>query len=158
MPYVLNLSEAAKSSDDVLTVLAQQLPRFELKIAQAAPVFQLEGQRLEHVARTLPHHQAEYDQLLREAKALYAWLEVWQGKLEAKHLKNYHRGSRAMTAKELGTFIAGEPDMVEHSEIMIDVALVRDKLDAIVEAIRQLGWMLSHITKLRVAELQDVLL
>lgn len=158
MTFILNLSEEARSSDDVVTVLATHIPRLEKAIAQAEPLFQLEGQRLEVVARSLPHNQATYDQLLREAKAICAWLENWKAKLEAQHMRNYQRASRTMTQKEISTFIAGEPDIVEHNELLIEVGLLRDKLDAIVEAFRQAGWVLSHITKLRVAELQDVIL
>lgn len=158
MSFILDIAEAAKTEDDVVNVLAKELPRLERKIKEAEPIFTMEGQRLEVIARSLPHHQAEYDQLLREGKALVKWLDNWKSKVEAKHLKNYLRGQRAMTAKEMSAFIAGEPEIVELNELLIETQLIADKLDAIVDSIKQMGWMIQNMVKLRVAELHDVVL
>jgi hypothetical protein len=158
MSFILDIAEAAKTEDDVVNVLAKELPRLERRVKEAEPIFKLEGQRLEVIARSLPYHQVEYDQLLREAKALVKWLENWKAKQESKHLKNYQRAQRALSAKETSVFIAGEPEIVELNELLIELQLVADKLDAIVESIKQMGWMIQNMVKLRVAELHDVVI
>lgn len=142
--------------------LSEQLPsifaKYEKKIASAEPLFQLEGMRLEVVARTLPYHQVEYEEAANDMKQVMKWLENFKAKVESRLLKNYMQGQRALGARETNVFIAGEPEMVELNQLLIESNLLYSKLNAIVEGFNQMGWMVGHITKLRVAELQDVIL
>jgi hypothetical protein len=142
--------------------LAEQLgpilDAFEEDIAGAEKMFEIAGERLEVIARTLPQHQAFYSQRAKEAKHVVKLLENFSCKLESRLLKNLMQGQRAYGARETTVFIAGSPEMVAHNQLVIEVSLVRDKLEEIVEAFKQMGWMLQNITKLRVAELQDVIL
>ena len=142
--------------------LAEQLPAmldaFEEDIEKAQPLFEIGGQRLEVIARTLPYNQALYDQRAQEAKQLVKWLENNLARIEAKLTKNYLNGQRAYGARETSTLIAGEREMVENKQLIIEITLVYEKLSAIVEAFKTMSWMLGHITKLRVAELQNVIL
>ena len=144
------------------TVLAGQLvdliEKFEMDIKKAEPLFQLEGRRLEEIARSLPHHQSFYDQRRQEAKQLVKWLENQRAKIEARLTKNYLQGQRAYGARETTTLISGERDMVDHNELIIEAQLVQQKLEAIVDAFTQMGWMVGNMTKLRVAELHTAVL
>lgn len=142
--------------------LADQLPaifeNYEKHIKKAEPLFELEGIRLELIARTLPGHQAFYAHRMHEMKQVMKWLENYKAKLEARFTKNAHSNQRAMGAREATTIINGEKDIVELNQLIIEATLLMNQLDEIVEAFRQMGWMVGNITKLRVAELQDVVL
>lgn len=131
---------------------------YDAEIAKAEPLFELKGRRLEEVARSLPYHQAHYDQLAQEAKQLVKWLENQRCKIEGRLTKNYLNGNRAYGARETATLISGEKEMVEHNQIVIEAALYQQKLEAIVESFRQMGWMVSNIVKLRVASLESVVI
>jgi hypothetical protein len=144
--------------DGKLEQLVELLPRYEEKIAAAEPIFKLEGRRLEEIMRTLPHYQANYDQALQEVKAIEEWVETLKERLTARLWRRYLEGySRSLATRDIQAYIAGEKEMVELNQLGIEVALVRRKLEAIVEALKQLGWMLGHVTKLRVAELHDAI-
>lgn len=132
--------------------------KYESEVKKAEPLFSLEGERLEVIARTLPYNQAHYDMLAQEAKQLVKWLENHRARIEARLTKNYLQGNRAYGARETATLIGGEKEMVEINQLIIEAALAHQRLDSIVEGFKQMGWMLTNITKLRVASLQDVII
>jgi hypothetical protein len=153
MSFLFTLDEAK---------LSEQLPEIfegvEREIAKAEPLFDIEGVRLELLARDLPKHQGHYDLKAQEMKQLMKWLENYKGKQEAILLKNYNKGQRALSATDQRILIGGEKDIVETNQLIIATTLLYGKLDAIVEAFKQMGWMIGHITKLRVAELGDIII
>ena len=142
--------------------LAEQLPaifeNYEKHIKAAEPLFNLEDMRLELIARNLPHHQTVYAKRAAEMKQVVKWLENYRAKLEARFTKNYSQGQRALGVREATTFINGEKDIVELNQLIIEATLLYTQLDEIVEGFKQMGWMVGNITKLRVAELQEVTL
>ncbi len=148
-----------KFESEKLDELTSVLPKYEEKIQAAAPIFKVEGQRLEAIARTLPHHQSSYDQSLQELKALEDWVINLKEKMTARLWRKYNEGySRQLSTRDIQAYIAGEPEIVAINQILIEIKLHKDQCAAIVEALKQLGWMVSHITKLRVAEMQDAIL
>lgn len=144
------------------TKLGEQLPEIfeaaELEIRKAEPLFELDGERLELLARNVPQHQAHYALLAQEQKQLMKWLENQKAKLEAIHLKNYSRGQRALSTTDQKILMGGEQNIVEINQLIIAAAELYGKLEQITEAFKQMGWMVGHITKLRVAELHEVIL
>lgn len=153
MSFILTLDE------DKLDAIIPLLPKYEERIRNAETIFKLEGRRLEEIMRTLPHHQASYDESLNELKALDEWVNNIKEKKIAKFWKKYNEGySRQLTTRDIQAYIAGEKEIVEINQIIIEVTLLKNNLASIVEALRQLGWMVGHVTKLRVAEMQDAVL
>jgi hypothetical protein len=153
MSFILTLD------DERLEEIVPLLPRYEERIAAAEPIFLIEGKRLEEVMRTLPHYQSSYDQSYQELKGLEDWLNNIKDKKVSKLWKKYTEGySRQLTTKDITAYIAGEKDIVEINQILIEVALLKNNTLAIVEALKQLGWMVGHITKLRISEMQDAIL
>jgi hypothetical protein len=142
--------------------LAEQLPplfeRYERHVADAAPMFRLEGERLEPLMRDLPGRQTFYAHRANEVKQVAKWLENYRAKLESRYTKNYSQGQRALGVREAGIFINGEAEIVELNQLIIEAGLLREQLDAIVEGFKQMAWSLGHVTKLRVAELQEAVI
>jgi hypothetical protein len=152
MSFILTLEESK------LEELLELLPRYEEKIAAAEPIFKLDGRQLEEIIRTLPHYQANYDQSLQEIKAIDAWLNTVKEKVTARLWRKYLEGyARALSTRDIQAYIAGEKEIVELNQISIEITLLKNKFEAIVEALKQMGWMMSHVTKLRVAEMQDAI-
>lgn len=142
--------------------LNEQLPRifenYEKHIKEAEPLFNLEDMRLELIARNLAHHQTFYGHRAHEMKQVVKWLENFKAKVESRLTKNYSQGQRALAAREATVYINGEKDIVELNQLIIEATLLHAQLNEIVEGFRQMGWMVGNITKLRVAELQEVVL
>jgi hypothetical protein len=153
MSFLLNLSE------DRLDVIVPLLAKFEEKVRAAEPIFQLEGRRLEEILRSVPHHQASYDQTYQDCKGLEDWLQNIKDKKVGKLWRKYNEGySRQLTTRDIQAYIAADQEIVELNQILIEIVVIKNNLNAIVEAIKQIGWMVGHVTKLRVAEIQDATL
>jgi hypothetical protein len=153
MSWILALSE------DKLEEIIPKLEQYEKKVAAAEPIFKLDGRRLEEILRTLPHYQSSYDQSYQEMKALEDWLINIKEKRVGKLWKKYNEGySRALTTRDIQAYIAGEKEIIELNQIIIEATLIKNHLNSIVEALKNMGWMVGHVTKLRVAEMQDAIL
>lgn len=153
MSFLLTLDE------EKLEEIIDLLPKYEQRIHAAEPLFKLEGRRLEEIIRTLPHHLASYDESYQQLKALEEWINNIKEKKVGRLWKKYNEGySRTLSTRDIQAYIASEKEIVELNQIIIEVTLLKNNLLSIVEALKQLGWMLSHITKLRVAEMQDAIL
>ena len=154
----LNLFDLGQNTEELKAQLPSYFDMWEKEVAEAEPIFKIEGERLETIARTIPHHQATYAQRAMEARAVVKWLEIDRGRAESKYVKNYNNAPRALGVKEQSQYLQGEREIVELNQLIVQTALYQQQFDEIVEAIKQMGWMVGNITKLRVAELQDVII
>ena len=153
MSFLLTLTE------DRLEEIIPLLANYEEKIKAAEPIFKLENRRLEEIMRTLPFYQSSYDQAYQDMKALEEWVTNIKDKKIGKLWKKYTEGySRQLSSRDIQAYIGADQEIVELNQILIEVAVLKNSLNAIVEALKQMGWMVGHITKLRVSELQDVIL
>ena len=153
MSFILTLSE------DKLGEIIPILEKYEKQIKNSEPIFSLEGRRLEEIMRTLPHYQASYDRSYQEMKSIEDWIlnikEKKVGKLWRKYSEGY---SKVLSAKDIQAYIGADQEIVDLNQILIETVLLKNNLNSIVEAIKQLGWMCGHVTKLRIAELQETIL
>lgn len=154
----LNLFALGEKTDDLKAELPAFFEKWDRLVAEAEPIFDIAGQRLELIARGLPHNQGRYAQLALEARAVVKWLENQKGRVESRYIKNYNQAPKALGTREQAQYLQGEKEIVELNQLIIQAALHQQQFDEIVEAVKQLGWMVGHITKLRVAELQDVVI
>lgn len=152
----LNLFELGEKNQELMNQLPAFFEIWQKEIDDSEPLFDIKGSRLEGLARDVPQHQVHYARRAQEARALVKWLEVQKGRTESRYIKNYQNAPRALAAKEQAQFLQGEKEIVELNQLIVEAALKQQQLDEIVDAIKQLGWMLQSIVKLRIAELQDV--
>lgn len=153
MSIILTLDE--NSLDCVVPLI----DKYENNIKAAEPIFKLEGRRLEEIMRTLPHYQASYDEMYNESKSIIEWIESIKSKRTAKLWKKYNEGySRQLSTKDIQIYIEGEKEIIELNQILIEMVLIKNNLFSIVDALKQMGWMMGNITKLRISEMQDAIL
>ena len=152
MSFLLTLDNAK------LDELIPYLGAYETLIVDAEPIFKLENRRIEEIIRVLPHHQSRYDQALQELKALEEWLNNHKEKETGRFWKKYLEGyPRQLATRDIQAYIAAEKEIVELNQVLIEVTLLKSKMAAIVEALKQMGWMMGHVTKLRVSEIEDAI-
>jgi hypothetical protein len=154
----INLFALGTKNEEYMAELPTFFEQWAQEIEEAAPIFEMEGVRLEKLASALPHHQFFYAGRAQEARAVVKWLEISKAQKESRHVKNYNNQPRALGVKEQSLYIQGEKDVVELNQLIVEANLKQQQFDEIVEAIKQMGWMLGHITKLRVAEMQDAII
>lgn len=154
MSFILDLDEAKLDIQ-----LPPLLEGFEADVEKAPALFQLEGVKLEKIMRDLPYHQQYYAHRAQEAKHIVKWLDNHLSKIEGRMTKNMLAGNqRAFAQRDQNAMIAGEREVVEHKQLIIEFSLMYGKLDEIVECFKVMGWTTGNMTKLHVASIQDVVL
>ena len=142
-----------------LAKIPKKLEVYEALIAAAPPLFELKGEALVDAVKAHVSNLALYDMMLQECKTIELYLEGRREQVEAEQHKHYLESSaRALGAKVLAMYIRSDPQVVEVAQIILDVGHVRRQLEAIVEAFRTMGWSLSNIVKLKVAQLDHTTL
>lgn len=154
----LNLFELGQNNEALMNELPTFFASWQAEIDKAEPIFKIEGERIEALARDIPHHQVYYAQRAQEAKAVVRWLEIQKGRAESRYVKNYNQSPRALGVKEQAQYLQGEKEVIELNQLITEAALKQAQLEEIVEAVKQMGWMIGHITKLRVVEMQDAVI
>lgn len=100
-----------------------------------------------------------YDQLLQECKTIENFmtqkLETTEAHLHKHYLENTQR---ALQQRDLAMYIKGDPQFSEVNQVVMEVAHIRRQLEAIVDALKSLGWSLNNIVKLRVEQLEQTVL
>lgn len=146
-------------TDLQLKRMAHKVDLFEAMIQAAEPCFELSGKGLEEVCKRHAQDLMTYDQALQECKTvediIRMKLEEKEGHLYKKYNENHQR---ALGQRDIGQYIKGDPEYVEIYEIVLEIVHVRRKLEAIVEALKSMGWSVSNIVKLRIAQLEHVTL
>lgn len=149
-------------TNDDSTLFSQLLniiTKYETIVDDSEKLFKIEGVKLEEVCRTLPKNLSVFDRHYQELKTLEEWMIVKREQIQSKLWKKFLEGyPRALASKDIQMYIQGDPEYVGFTEIILEVSNIKAKCLAIVKAFEQLGWMVGHITKLRVAELQDTVL
>lgn len=156
MSFLLLLdADKPECLEDILPIL----PKYEKLVEDADEYFNISGKKLEKVATELPKLQSRYSRALKEMKGLTQWLETVKDKRNAKAWKKFTEGYPVkLGPNDIKNYVNGDPQIIEINQIIIEVELVRQHLESIVTAFEQMGWMIGHVTKLRVAELQEYIL
>ena len=157
MSIVMTLD--TKDDVELFPQLLSIITKYEGYVDASEQYFKIEGVKLEEVCRTLPKNLAVYDRHYQEMKTHEEWMMVKREKIQSKLWKKFLEGyPRALASKDIQMYIQGDPEYVEFTEIILEVANIKAKLQSLVKAFENMSWMLGHITKLRIAELQDVVL
>lgn len=142
-----------------LSKIADRLVNYELVIKASEPVFEMSGRKLEEIIKQQPQDLSMYALLLQECKTIESYVETKAEEQEGLLLREYHAsGARALGATELKSYLKSDPRYVEIKHIINDVNHIRRSLEAIVAALETMGWSLTNITKLRVAQMDHVIL
>lgn len=132
---------------------------YEQLIASSEPMFDLDGKSLEKIIKEHAQNLMFYDTTLQECKTIEA---VIHGRMEEIEAQLYQKFStnrqRIMNATEIKQVIKGDPAYVGILEIFLEVQHTKRKLEAVVEAMKSMGWSLNNIVKLRVSQLEHVTL
>jgi hypothetical protein len=140
-------------------LLVHKILDYSDKIDEAAPIFDIEGKRIETLHRELPSNLVRYRQIADELKTLEQFLLIKKEKAESDAYRKFKEGSnRALQPSDIKAYVPGDKDVISWAELGLEVTLLRRKAESIVAALETWSWRISDITKLRIAELQDVIL
>ena len=149
------VKDAAKSVD--LRIIPGRLATYRELIDAAECCFELHGKKLGEIIRDHAHNLMSYDIILRECNLIENTIKLKVEEIEGQLYKKYNENhQRALSTSDIKMYIKGDPDYVSGVEILIEVIHIKQQLEAIVDALKSMGWSLTNITKLRIAQLEDV--
>jgi hypothetical protein len=138
-----------------LTKIDQMIADYEKELIQAKAEVKLFGS-LEKNMSMLPGIVEYRFSQLQEIEAILNFLNIQLRKIRRtffqKYLENYNR---ALTSRDAEKYTDGQDEVID-CEIMInEVSLIRNKYLGIMKALDHKGYMMGHITKLKVVGIDD---
>ena len=132
---------------------------YEQLIQNAEPLFQLSGKGLEETCKEHAQNLMFYDLMLQECKTIEETIKTKIDEIESTLYRKLHENNqRVLGTRDIQQYIKGEPQYVAAQEILLEVIHVKRQLEAVVEALKSMGWSLNNIVKLRIAQLEHVTL
>lgn len=94
---------------------------------------------------------------LQEIEAVLNYLNIQLRKIRRKHFQTYlEKYNRALTSRDAEKYTDGEDEVIDMETIINEVSLLRNKYLGIMKGLESKNFMLGHITRLRVAGMEDV--
>jgi hypothetical protein len=141
-----------------LNKVPERLALYEQLVQNAEPLFQLSGKGLEETCKEHAQNLMMYDLMLQECKTIEETIRAKMEEVEGELYQKYQTGPRALSTTDIKNYIKGDPRYVNAFEILLEVSHSKRQLEAVVEALKSMGWSINNIVKIRVAELSHVTL
>jgi hypothetical protein len=111
---------------------------------------------LEKNSQDLPGIVSHRFNQLQEIESVLKFLNVKYDKMRSDHYRRYlERYNRELSDRSIEKYIDGENDIVDMSNLINEVALVRNKYLGIMKGLDAKGFSLGNITRLRIAGMND---
>ena len=139
-----------------LGVIPDFIEHYERELDNAREDVRIRG-KIEKNLADLPGVTEHRFNQLQEIEAVLNYLNIQLNKVRRKHFQKYLEGyNRALSSREAEKYVDGEEEVVDFETIINDVALVRNKWLGIMKALESKNFQLGHITRLRVAGMEDI--
>lgn len=139
-----------------LGVIPDFIEHYERQLDDAREDVRIRG-KIEKNLSDLPGITEHRFNQLQEIEAVLNYLNIQLNKVRRKHFQKYLEGyNRALSSREAEKYVDGEEEVVDFETIINDVALVRNKWLGIMKALESKNFQLGHITRLRVAGMEDI--
>jgi hypothetical protein len=97
--------------------------------------------------------------MLQECKTVEDAIRFKIDEIESTLYRQLNENSnRVLGTRDIQQYVKSEPRYVAAQEILLEVTMVKRKLEAVVEALKSMGWSINNITKLRIAQLENAVL
>lgn len=138
-----------------LSRLPDFIQHYEQELLAAKAQIPVRG-NLEKNLAGLPGVTEQRFNQLQEIEAVLNYLNIQLRKTRAKTFKKYFEGyQRALTSREAERYCDGDTDVVDMEVLVNEVALLRNRWLGIMKGLESKNFMLGHVTRLRVAGMED---
>lgn len=138
-----------------LTQIPSFISFYESEITDARKDIKISG-NIETNLKELPGIIEYRFSQLQEIEAVLNYLNIQLSKIRRKHFQKYLESyNRALSSREAEKYTDGEDEVIDFETIINDVALIRNKWLGIIKALESKNFNLGHISKLRVAGIED---
>jgi hypothetical protein len=131
---------------------------YENELVEAQYDCNVKGHLEKNIA-TLPGITEHRFNQLQEIEAVLNFLNIQLRKIRRKHFQKYLEAyARALTSRDAEKYVDGEDEVVDFETIINEVALVRNKWLGLLKGLESKNFMIGHVTRLRTAGMEDVVL
>lgn len=143
-----------------ITANLSKIPAFisyyETELDKARNDVRITG-RIEKSLADLPGLTEHRFSQLQEIEAVLNYLNIQLNKIRRKHFQKYLESyNRSLSSREAEKYVDGEDEVIDYETIINDVALIRNKWLGIMKGLESKNFQLGHITRLRVAGMEDI--
>jgi len=93
---------------------------------------------------------------LQEIEAVLSYLNIQLRKIRRRHFQKYLENyARALSARDAEKYVDGEDEVIDFETIINEVAYLRNRWLGIMKSFESKNFMLGHITRLRIAGMED---
>ena len=143
---------------DNLANIPDFINHYENELSSAKYEISVKG-KIERNLADLPGVTEHRFNQLQEIEAVLNYLNIQLRKIRRKHFQKYLEGyNRALTSRDAEKYVDGEEEVIDFDCIINEVALIRNKWLGLMKGLESKNFMLGHITRLRTAGMEDVVL
>lgn len=144
-----------KVSQD-LTEIPNCITYFENEYADARAELTFRGNTLERHGAKLPGIVEYRFNQLQEIDAILEHLNIKMRQIRSQKFKGFlETYNKTLSSRDAEKYVDGTQEVVDMAMLINEFALVRNKFLGITKGLDQKSWMVGHITRLRVAGLDD---
>lgn len=139
-----------------MTKISNCMDYFEQEIQDAKYELSMKTKSLERHEAELPGIVEHRFNQLQEAEAILEYLNIELKKIRSKHFRKYFEHyNKQLSSRDAEKYADSEPEVVNMSILVNEFALVRNNYIGIIKALEHKGYMMGHVTKLRVSGMED---
>lgn len=131
------------------------ITHYEAELVSAKREVKVYGNVEKNIA-TLPGITENRFNQLQEIEAVLNFLNIQLRKVRRKHFQKYLEAyNRALTDRTAEKYVDGEQEVIDYEVLINEVALLRNKWLGIMKALDHKSFMLGHLTRLKIAGMED---
>ena len=139
-----------------MSLIPDFIDYFEKELADARTELSLKGKSLEKHAAELPGLVEHRYTQLQEIEAVLEFLNIQLRKDRSGEFKKFLEAyNKTLSSRDAEKYVDGVQMIVDSSLLINEIALLRNKYLSITKGMEAKNFMLGHISKLRVAGLDD---
>jgi hypothetical protein len=129
---------------------------YEGELVAARADIKIRG-NVERALSNLPGETEHRFNQLQEIEAILEHLNIQLRRIRQTHYKKYLEAyARALTSRDAEKYAEAEDEVIDMETIINEVSLLRNKWLGVMKGIEQKSFMIGHITRLRVAGMEDL--
>lgn len=142
-----------------LSLIPDFIDFYETELTQARLELSLKGRSLEKHAAELPGLVEQRFSQLQEIEAVLEFLNIQLRKDRSVEFKKFLEAyNKTLSSRDAEKYVDGVAGIVDSTVLINEVALLRNKFLGITKGMEAKNFMLGHISKLRIAGLDDAAL
>ena len=141
-----------------LDCLPEFIAQYEQELESARRETSVFGSLEQNLSRLPGVTEYRFNQL-QEIEAVLNYLNIQLRKIRRKHFQKYIENyNRALSSRDAEKYTDGEDEVIAYETLINEVAYLRNRYLGLMKALESKNFMMGHITRLRTAGMEDIMI